>query len=150
MILTQVALLRLDAGLRAVERGTILACPGMEGPQKNYLPLVLGGELYLVIQAYPLIVGRVDPGSLACSVVQRDEGSPLSLQAVRVGGREGEWLSISGALEGASAAASTVRGQRRRLRQQGQCSHRRAPWPPSPLLPSESHPGTGITQEKPS
>lgn len=94
-ILTQAALLQLDPGMGSVQRGALLGCEGMEGPQKNYMPLVLGDQLYLILRAHPLVVARIDPHSLACSVVQREAAAPLSLQGV------------SG-LAGAAAAAVAV------------------------------------------
>lgn len=93
----RLALLRLSEDLRSVERSALLECAGVEGTQKNYMPLVLntidggGGddELYLAVQAQPLVVGRVDPASLACAVVQQEERVDPALGRVSAGSRVG-------------------------------------------------------------
>lgn len=84
-----------------MERSALLECAGVEGTQKNYMPLVLnsgdgsidggGGddELYLAVQAQPLVVGRVDPASLACAVVQQEERVDPALGRVSAGSRVG-------------------------------------------------------------
>jgi hypothetical protein len=79
-----VGLAQLGRGLGGMEDGAVLNCPGLEGQQKNYMPLVVGGALYVVIQAHPLVVGRVDPDSLECAVVHKELAPPFSLQAVRL------------------------------------------------------------------
>ena len=78
------ALVRLRKDFQGIDQGRFLEWEGMEGPQKNYMPLVINDTLYLVIQTYPLIVGEVDPGSLRVKIVQRDNetDNPLFLGAV--------------------------------------------------------------------
>ncbi|GAB4820217.1 hypothetical protein N2152v2_007263 [Parachlorella kessleri] len=80
----QVALVRLRKDFSGIDQGRFLEWGGMEGPQKNYMPLVLNDTLYLVIQTFPLIVGEVDPGSLRVRIVQRDNetDNPFFLGAV--------------------------------------------------------------------
>lgn len=69
-------------------------CGDIEGPQKNFMPLVIGDDLYLVIQTQPLMVGKVDPASLACTMHQNATDTHLSLGAV------GIWGSKAGVLAG--------------------------------------------------
>ncbi|GAB4817506.1 hypothetical protein N2152v2_004552 [Parachlorella kessleri] len=97
-----VGIARLREDLAVMEAGAVLSCPGTEGKQKNYMPLVVGGQLYVVIQAYPLVVGRVDPGSLGCSLVHKEVRQPFSLRAV---------LPSGAFLSGGSSFIPTGRGR---------------------------------------
>lgn len=84
------ALLRLDPAAAAVESGAVLECPGLRGTQKNYMPLLVGGALYLVVQTHPLVVSKVDPATLECRLVQQEQESQLDLRQVGWE-RKGSW-----------------------------------------------------------
>ena len=124
-LINRVALVRLDESGTAAEAGAVLDCQqqaggraaggaaaaaggGLQEAQKNFMPLVLGGELYLVLQTAPLLVGRVDYDSLGCTLLDmggdvRGSGSAGSepgsavasgLDLDAVGGRQGcAWRS---------------------------------------------------------
>jgi hypothetical protein len=83
-VIQKVALARLSEDASQLELGAVLNCPGMRRSQKNYMPLVIKGTLYVVLTAYPFIVARIDPATFRCSVVQKEDEAAASLQAVRL------------------------------------------------------------------